>query len=98
MSGHLLEVRGLTKRYRVRRGVFGHRDLVAAEDVSLAVDAGDTLALVGESGSGKSTVRRCLLRLEEPSGGQVFLDGSEITGLPELELRPPMARRSSSMP
>ena len=87
MSGHLLEVRGLTKRYRVRRGLFGHRDLVAAEDVSLAVDAGDTLALVGESGSGKSTVGRCLLRLEEPSGGRVFLNSDEITGLPELDLR-----------
>ena len=87
MSGPLLEVRDLTKRYRVRRGGFGHCDLVAAEEVSLTVDAGDTLALVGESGSGKSTVGRCLLRLEEPTSGRVFLDGRETIGLGAAELQ-----------
>ena len=87
MSGPLLEVRDLTKRYRVRRGVFGHCDLVAAEDVSLTVEAGDTLALVGESGSGKSTVGRCLLRLEEPTSGRVFLDGRETIGLAAAEIQ-----------
>ncbi len=87
MSGHLLEVRDLTKRYRVRRGVFGRCDLVAAEEVSLTVDAGDTLALVGESGSGKSTVGRCLLRLEEPTSGRIFLDGRETLGLGVSELQ-----------
>ena len=87
MTDPLLEIRGLTKRYPVKRGMFGHHELIAAEDVWLAVDAGETVALVGESGSGKSTVGRCLLRLEEPSDGQVLLDGREITGLPDTELR-----------
>ena len=87
MSARLLDVRGLTKRYRIPKGVFGHRELVAAEEVSLALDAGDTLALVGESGSGKSTVGRCLLRLEEPSAGRILLNGRETTRLPHAELR-----------
>lgn len=87
MNGPLLDVRGLTKHYSVKQGLFGHLQLVAAEDVSFRISAGDTLALVGESGSGKSTVGRCLLRLEEPTDGQVFLDGREITGLPEAALR-----------
>ena len=87
MNGPLLDVRGLTKHYSVKRGLFGHLQLVAAEDVSFKIGAGDTLALVGESGSGKSTVGRCLLRLEEPTDGHVFLDGREITGLPEAALR-----------
>ena len=87
MNGPLLDVRGLTKHYSVKRGLFSHLQLVAAEDVSFRISAGDTLALVGESGSGKSTVGRCLLRLEEPTDGHVFLDGREITGLPEVALR-----------
>ncbi len=77
MNGPLLDVRGLTKHYSVKRGLFGHLQPVAAEDVSFRIGAGDTLALVGESGSGKSTVGRCLLRLEEPTDGHVFLDGRE---------------------
>jgi oligopeptide transport system ATP-binding protein len=91
-NGRLLEVHELSKRYPLRRGMFGHAQLVAAEDVSLAIAAGETLALVGESGSGKSTVGKCVLRLEEPSGGRVYLDGQEITGLPDAQLRPLRAR------
>ncbi len=87
MTDLLLDVTGLGKRYSVRRGIFRHRDLVAADNISLTVRAGETLALVGESGSGKSTVGRCILRLETPSGGHVFLGGKEITGLPDSEVR-----------
>ena len=83
----LLDVIELGKRYSVRSGLFQHRDLVAADDVSLTVHAGETLALVGESGSGKSTVGRCILRLETPSGGHVLLNGREITDLPDSEVR-----------
>ncbi|MEA2525975.1 MAG: peptide/nickel transport system ATP-binding protein, partial [Thermomicrobiales bacterium] len=92
MNGPLLDVRGLTKRYPIRRGLFGHRQLVAAEDVSLTIALGETVALVGESGSGKSTVGKCVLRLEEPTAGHVALDGREITGLPAADLRRLRAR------
>jgi peptide/nickel transport system ATP-binding protein len=92
MNGPLLEVHGLTKRYPVKQGLFGHRRLVAAEDIVLTIASGETVALVGESGSGKSTVGKCVLRLEEPTSGRVVLDGREITGLPPAELRHLRAR------
>jgi oligopeptide/dipeptide ABC transporter ATP-binding protein len=83
----VLTVRGLSKRYPVKRGMFGKASLVAAEGVDLTIAAGETLALVGESGSGKSTVGKCVLRLEEPTSGEVFLEGKPVTGLPGDELR-----------
>ncbi|MCD6032036.1 MAG: dipeptide/oligopeptide/nickel transporter ATP-binding protein, partial [Thermomicrobiales bacterium] len=83
----VLAVDGLTKRYPMRHGLFGTRRLVAAEDVALAIAPGKTLALVGESGSGKSTVGKCVLRLEEPTSGQIVLLGHDITHLPEGEVR-----------
>jgi oligopeptide/dipeptide ABC transporter ATP-binding protein len=83
----VLETRGLGKTYPVRSGVLARRRLVAAEDVNLEIGPGETLALVGESGSGKSTVGKCVLRLEEPSSGEVLLDGTSITGLPAARMR-----------
>lgn len=83
----VLAARGLSKRYPVRSGPFGRRLLVAADDVSLTIARGETLALVGESGSGKSTVGKCLLRLEEPTSGAVELEGRPITTLSSGQLR-----------
>lgn len=88
----VLIARNLTKRYPVKRGLFGRASLVAAENVDLAIAAGETLALVGESGSGKSTVGKCVLRLEEPTSGEVFLEGRPVTGQPAEELRRMRAR------
>jgi len=88
----VLEARHLTKIYPVRSGTFRHRRLVAAEDVSLTIGRGETLALVGESGSGKSTVGKTVLRLEEPTAGEVLLEGRPITGLSSGELRHLRAR------
>jgi oligopeptide/dipeptide ABC transporter ATP-binding protein len=73
----ILQVRGLRKNFPVEGG----RHLVAVDGVSLDVAAGETLALVGESGSGKSTVARCIVRLIEPSGGDVVIDGKSILPL-----------------
>ena len=87
MSKPLLEVSKLGKRYPVRTALFRYRDLVAADDISLTLRAGETLALVGESGSGKSTVGRCILRLESPSGGRVLLGEQVITDLRDAEMR-----------
>jgi len=88
----VLAATGLTKRYPVRHGLIGHRWLIAAEDVDLSILPGETVALVGESGSGKSTVARCVLRLEEPTAGEIAVEGRSITRLPAPELRALRAR------
>jgi oligopeptide/dipeptide ABC transporter ATP-binding protein len=87
----LLETTGLRKVFRIRQGLTTRLHLVAADDVSISIERGTTLAFVGESGSGKTTVGRCILRLDEPTAGEVRLDGAEITGLSPAELR---AKRS----
>ncbi|AUG77083.1 ABC transporter ATP-binding protein [Kitasatospora sp. MMS16-BH015] len=90
MTTPLLEASDLVKRYPVRHGLTrrlaGH--VTAVDGVSLTVEPGETLGLVGESGCGKSTVARLLTRLERPSSGAVRLEGRELTGLGEGELRP----------
>ncbi len=73
----LLQVRELRKVFPVEGG----RNLVAVDGVDLEIKAGETLALVGESGSGKSTVARCIVRLVEPTGGDVTIGGDSILGL-----------------
>lgn len=92
MTRPLLKVDSLNKRYAVRHGMFGHRALVAAEDVSFEIAPGETLAVVGESGSGKSTIGRCVLRLEEASGGAITLGGTDIRSLAPTELQHLRAR------
>ncbi len=82
----VLTVRHLSRSYRLRQG-WRRRTLHAVDDVSFEVMPGETVALVGESGSGKSTVARCLLRLEEPDGGRVFLGDEELTGASAARLR-----------
>jgi len=85
----LLEVRDLKKHFPVRRGLFRRISgrLVAVDGVSFEVRAGETLGLVGESGCGKTTVGRSILRLIEPSGGEVLVDGKSIGDLRGAELR-----------
>lgn len=86
----LLEVRNLTKHFNVGgRGLF-RRDtqtVKALDDVSFTVGKGKTFAIVGESGCGKSTLGRSLLRLEQPTGGQVRLDGLDVTTASAATLR-----------
>jgi oligopeptide/dipeptide ABC transporter ATP-binding protein len=80
----LVQVRGLVKHFAVE----GTDDLVRAVDgVSFDILSGETLGLVGESGCGKSTVGRCLLRLYEPTAGEVFFDGTELTKASKKELQ-----------
>ncbi len=84
----LLEVKGLTKHFALKSGVLGmQRGAVRAVDgVNLQVTAGETLGIVGESGCGKSTTARLLMRLIEPTAGQVLFDGVPV-GSRELPLR-----------
>ena len=79
MSDLLLDVRDLKQYFPVRTGFWRHTFLKAVDGVSFTVNRGETLGLVGESGCGKSTVGRSILRLYEPTGGQVVLDGEEVT-------------------
>ena len=79
-SQPLLEVRGLQTWFPVRRGllqrVTGH--VKAVDGVDFALGKGETLGLVGESGCGKTTVGRTILRLIEPTGGEVFFEGLQV--------------------
>lgn len=86
----LLEVRNLKVYFPVHRGLFQRvvDHVRAVDDVSLAVQAGRTLALVGESGSGKTTVGKGVLQLVRPTAGDVFFEGRSLTKLSDAELRP----------
>jgi len=88
MSSPLLEVRELRKHFPIRGGLLRRvlGQVKAVDGVSLQLDAGRTLGLVGESGCGKSTLGRAILRLQEPTSGQVILRGEDITALPKRSL------------
>jgi oligopeptide/dipeptide ABC transporter ATP-binding protein len=85
----LVEVQGLRKYFGSANTLFSglSRQVKAVEDVSFSVAAGEVVGLVGESGSGKTTVGRSILRLIEPTAGNVYFDGQEITHLAPLDLR-----------
>jgi peptide/nickel transport system ATP-binding protein len=84
----VLQTRNLSKTY-VDRGWLGRRrEVRAASDVNLQVRKGQTLGIVGESGSGKSTVARCIVRLIEPSGGEIRLGGTDLARMRPRALRP----------
>ena len=85
----LIEVRNLRKYFPIRRGVFsrvsGH--VKAVDGISFRIEKGKTLGLVGESGCGKTTAGRSILRLLEPTEGDVLYEGDSILPLRGRELR-----------
>jgi peptide/nickel transport system ATP-binding protein len=86
----LLEVRNLTRIFDLAESPFGSRragEVRAVDDVSLAIQEGETLGLVGESGSGKSTLGRLILRLIEPTSGAIVFDGVDLLQANGSELR-----------
>jgi oligopeptide/dipeptide ABC transporter ATP-binding protein len=80
----LLELRHLSKTYPGANGAV----VQAVSDVSLSIEAGEVLGIVGESGCGKSTLGRTLLRLIEPSGGEILFNGMDLTHLGRGALKP----------
>ncbi|MEM2040212.1 MAG: ABC transporter ATP-binding protein [Zestosphaera sp.] len=85
----LLEVNGLTKYFPVKTGLFGRvvGYVRAVDGVSFEVAEGTVFALVGESGSGKTTTLRCILKLTEPTSGEIRVDGRDVTRLKGKELK-----------
>lgn len=78
----LLDIRGLKKYFSTPRGL-----LHAVDDVTFTIDKGKTLGVVGESGCGKSTTGRAILRLLEPTGGEVLFEGEDLAKLSKEEMR-----------
>ncbi len=86
----LVEVRDLVKHFPIHGGILQRTiaSVQAVDGVSFTIDRGETLGLVGESGCGKTTVGRLLLRLIEPSGGQIRFDGVDISAIKGRHLKP----------
>jgi oligopeptide/dipeptide ABC transporter ATP-binding protein len=87
MMQSLLVLEHVSKHFAVSGGD-GREVLRAVEDVSLTLAPGETLGIVGESGCGKTTLARMILRLTEPTSGRILIDGADIAGTPERDLRP----------
>ncbi len=85
----IVDVKGLTKIYTLKRNIFSRsaQFVTAAYDVNFRIKNGEIFGLVGESGSGKTTCGRILSRLEEPTGGHIFIEGVDISHLKGKELR-----------
>jgi len=88
-AGPLLRVKNLVKNFAIQGGIFAREieRVHAVSDVSFDIAAAETLGVVGESGCGKSTTGRCILRLIEPTSGEVWFDGKNVTALKGDELR-----------
>ncbi|TKC13816.1 ABC transporter ATP-binding protein [Robertmurraya kyonggiensis] len=87
---YILEAKNIKKYFPIKGGVFKREvgQVKAVDDVSLSILRGETLGVVGESGSGKSTLGRVILRLLDPTEGQIFFENEEISKMSNRQLRP----------
>ena len=85
----VLEVRHLRKVFPLKKTITGKvkKELVAVDDISFKLKAGETLGIVGESGCGKTTAGRAILKLHQPTGGQIIFNGQDITNFKSKDLR-----------
>lgn len=85
----ILEVRHLRKCFPLKKTITGKvsQELIAVDDISFKLKPGETLGIVGESGCGKTTMGRAILKLHQPSGGQIIFDGKDITNLKPSQMR-----------
>ena len=85
----ILDIRDLKMYFPVTRGIFRRKvaDVKAVDGVTFKLGRGETLGLVGESGCGKTTIGRCILRLYQPTAGQILFEGEDISSLPESKIR-----------
>src|SRR5262245_30357598 len=90
-NGVLLQVRDLKKHFHIPGGLLVNRQgkmLKAVDGVSFEIRRGETFGLVGESGCGKTTLGQTIVRLYEPTSGQILFDGTDISTLSDDKLRP----------
>jgi peptide/nickel transport system ATP-binding protein len=88
-EGYLLEVNGLKKYFPIKGGIFSRTvaNVKAVEDIDLKIKKGEVVGLVGESGSGKTTAGRAILRLIEPTEGEILFNGTDIVKLSKSQMR-----------
>ena len=86
-NSNLIEITNLKKYFPIKLGFLKKSNVQAVEDVSFTIRKGETLGLVGESGCGKTTLGRTILRLHQPTSGQIFYDGTDITNINMLPYR-----------
>jgi oligopeptide transport system ATP-binding protein len=89
MTQPFLEIKDLSKHFPIKGGLLSRQvaSVKAVQSVSLKINKGETLGLVGESGCGKSTLGRCIIRLIEPTEGQIIFEGKDVSNLHGEELR-----------
>lgn len=88
MSENVLEVKNLCKYFDVNRGMKGAQKVIAVDGISFEVKKGETFGLVGESGCGKSTLGRTILRIYEPTKGEIVFEGEDISRLSRKKILP----------
>jgi peptide/nickel transport system ATP-binding protein len=87
---NLLDIRNLRMYFPINKGLLRRKvgDIKAIDDISFVIKQHETLGLVGESGCGKTTTGRCILRLYQPTSGNIIFNGTDIATIPERQVRP----------